>query len=208
MKKYFLLIVFYFLIGIAANLSAQNLSFNIGSYFPNDEYFKDDYKSHIGLAIGSTVGIPLSNNFSIYGKVTYFFISGTPLIQEITYTSAGEIKKRSYRDGTASFKEFIFNLGIQYHIFSYRKINFLINSGLVYGTDIEDRKSSDGKLTYHEEGIKLLGLFGGISAERQIGKSNLSILSELQYDYSLLENIGDYGGIVFSFGIKYYFRTP
>ncbi|MCD6375798.1 MAG: hypothetical protein J7L94_09750 [Caldisericaceae bacterium] len=205
MKKIFFLMVLY-LIFFAAKLPAQNISLNIGSYFPKDEDFKETYKSHFGIALGSTIGFPILDNFEIYGKATYFSISGIPLVYVYTFSSTGVTEEKSYRDGKATFKQLIFNLGIQYHIFYYRKINFLINSGLVYATNNEDQKSSDGTISYHSEGAVILGFFGGINAERQIGKSNFSVLSELQYDYSLIQSIGDYGGVSLSVGLKYYFK--
>jgi hypothetical protein len=85
------------------------------------------------------------------------------------------------------------------------KYTLEVNGGTTITTFHEDQESP-GAISSTSEWAGLLGCFGGLSFKRNFENSPFSAFAETQYDYSSSPFIGNYGGINFTLGIRYYFK--
>jgi hypothetical protein len=185
------------------------VSANLGGFVALREDFSKVYDSNLGFAFGGGLGLPLSSRMYLYGKATYFFKTGVPVIYTYTYQDGNLVSITERRDGTASFKQWIINGGLQYNVFLSEDYTFPINGGITYTRISEEQRSSSGSLSSSIDGTGILGLFGGVGVERNFQDSPFSVFAETQYNYSrrdILTAVGNYGGWNLTLGVRYYFK--
>jgi hypothetical protein len=158
---------------------------------------------------GAGFGLPISTRAYLYGKATYFAKNGVPVIYTYNYQNGNLVSITETKDGTASFKEWIINAGIQYNMFLSDDFTFSINGGIVYALLSEERRSSSGAASLNISAVGVLGFFGGMALEKNFHGSPFSVYVEPQYNYSrrhIVGVLGDYGGLNLDLGIRYYFQ--
>jgi len=195
------------------NLESAFVSANIGGFITAHDGFEDTYNSKFGFAPGVSLGLPLSPHLYLYGKATYFAKTGVPLITTYSIDTAGNVTVISQRkDGTAKFREWIFNAGLLYDIILSQKYKLGISAGATITSLYEHdeyhgitSELSSSTLT----GVGLLGYFCGLSLERNFGDGPFSAFAEVQYNYSrpiISSFIGNYGGTNLTLGVRWYFK--
>jgi len=189
-----------------AKLKSAFVSANLGGFITARDGFEKVYDSKFGLVPGVSLGLPLSSRMYLYGKATYFAKNGVPVVTTISFDSTGTVSKISERkDGTAKFRQWIFNAGLYYNIFLSKEYTLGVNGGATITTFHEDQESSGG-ISSRSDGVGFLGCFGGLSLERNFENSPFSVFAETQYNYSSTPFIGNYGGVNLTLGVRYYFK--
>ncbi len=185
------------------------VSINTGGFFSAHEDFAKIYNSNFGLTLGTGLGFPVYNRIYLLGKATYFSKTGTPIVDTYNIDSNGKLTKNSeIRDGTASFKQWIIDGGLQYSFILTQDYAIGINGGIMFSIIREHQSSLNGTLSSAIEGSGIFGYFAGISLERHFTESPFSIFGEAQYNFSrsdILNLIGSYGGTNITIGLRYYF---
>ncbi len=186
------------------NLSGQTfnkkkgfIAFHFGKYGVLSESFTQYYGSRFGYYLGGSIGLPLSNKVSFFGKASYFQKEGIPIY-----------KLTGLREGSAILKEGIIELGIQIKSSVSNYINFIIISGITMAVIDEERFSPTHQFTYETEGNGNFGILLGGALEISLGESPFSIVNEVNYIYSwnpLLEYEKTYQALNFTTGIRFYF---
>ena len=190
-------------------LRSAFVSANLGGFVALREGFSKVYDSNIGFAFGAGLGLPLSTRMYLYGKATYFSKTGVPVIYTYTYQNGNLVSVTETRDGTASFKQWIINGGLQYNVFLSEEYALPINGGVTYTRISEEQRSSSGSVSSSTDGTGILGFFAGVGLERNFQDSPFSLFSEIQYNYSrrdILTQVGNYGGWNLTLGFRYYFE--
>ena len=217
MKKTSLLILLFLLLNSNSQLFSQTtepksafVSINTGGFITAHQDFTKVYSSSFGLTYGAGVGLPLSSRMHLYGKATYFSKTGVPVLYSNTYDSTGAIiKSTETKDGTATFKQWIVNGGLQYDFPLSEDFTVAINGGATYSSIKENRSSLNGTVNGGINGSGILGYFGGLSLEKSFPDSPFAVFAESQYNFSrndILNFIGNYGGTNLTVGIRYYFK--
>jgi hypothetical protein len=189
-------------------LRSPFISGNIGVFITAVDSFDKVYDSHAGFAFGGGVGLPISTRTYLYGKMTRFTKSGVPVIYTYHFQGGALIDVTESREGVATFKQWIFNLGLQYNLFLSEEFTLGIIGGGTYGRVSEEQRRANGSIVFGIEGATLFGFFGGIAMERNFRQSPVSVFLESQYNYSrrdLVNFLGNYGGTNLTLGIRYYF---
>jgi hypothetical protein len=192
-----------------AELRSAFVSANVGVFVTANANFSKVYDSKAGFVFGGGIGLPLSTRAYLYGKVTYFSKSGVPVIYTYTYQNGNLVSITETKGGTATFKQWIFNGGIQYNIFLSEDFTLGITGGIAYSRFSEEQRSPASSLTSTIDGTGVFGFFGGIGIEKNFQGSPFSVFAEAQYNYSrrdLVGVVGDYGGLNLDLGIRYYFK--
>jgi len=182
------------------------ISVNIGGFITAYEDFSKVYDSNIGFAFGAGLGLPLTNKLYIYGKATYFAKKGVPVVSTYNYQNGILVNIVETRDGSASYKQWIYNGGLQYNFTLSDEYNLEINSGVTYTSIIEEKKSSNVSSFLNSSGV--LGLFCGVGIEKKFQESPFAVFTELQYNYSrkdIIVAVGNYSGINMTLGLRYFF---
>lgn len=161
------------------------ISASLGGFITERENFSKVYYSNLGLVFGAGLGLPLSNRMYLYGKVTYFSKTGVPVIYTYNYDQSGSlVSVKETEDGTAEYKQWIINGGLQYNVTLSEDFALDINSGITYTWLSEHQQSSNGSVGSSVEGTGVLGFFGGIAIEKNFRESPFSTFAETQYNYS------------------------
>lgn len=211
MKRLFLAFIIY-----AFNINAQLaelksvfVSANFGIYSIAQNQFEREFNSSIGFAPAITLGLPLSTSTYLFGKATYFFKNGVPLIGIYEIQNGHSVLVSEIADGTARFRELIINAGFLANIFLSLDYTLGIDGGLAFVNQTEERKSTDGRLNDKASIKGFMGLFSGLILERNFGKFPLSLVAEVQYNLSfggVLSLIPNDGGLHTTLGLRYYFK--
>lgn len=158
------------------------------------------------------MGLPLSSGLYLYGKGTYFIKNGVPTITLYSIDSSGVVTILSRtKQGTAEFRQWIFNLGVLYDLSLSDSYLLGLSAGITLAAIHESITYKDftGSMTTSTaSGIGQLGYFAGMSVERGFEKTPLSILAEAHYNISrseVLTLVGNYGGASVALGVRYYF---
>ena len=187
-------------------LESAFVSANLGGFITARDGFENVYDSKFGVVPGVSLGLPLSSRMYLYGKATYFAKNGIPVVTTISFDSTGAVSTVSERkDGTAIFRQWIFNAGLYHNMFLSKEYTLGVNGGATITTFHEDQKSSGG-ISSASDGVGFLGYFAGLSLERNFENSPFSVFAETQYNYSSTPFIGNYGGVNLTLGVRYYFK--
>jgi hypothetical protein len=202
------LTIFLTATALSQDLRSVFISANTGIFLTAHENFSKVYDSNTGIVFGGTLGLPLSTRTYLYGKATYFSKRGVPVIATFAIQNGTPILISETRSGTATFRQWIFDAGLQYNLFLTEMFTIGFNGGLAYSTLSEEQRSADGSFSSSTSGIGSFGFFAGAALEKNFRGVPLSIVLEPQYNYSrrdLVGIIGDYGGLNISLGIRFYF---
>ena len=185
------------------------ISANFGGFLTSNRDFSKVYDSNLGLAFGASLGLPLSAQSYLYGKVTYFSKTGVPVLYTYHVQNGTLVSTTEWRTGTARFKQWIVNFGSQYNVFLSENVLLGINGGFTYSSISDDQSNPDGSEGASAHGNGLLGLFVGAGLEKRFAGSPISAFAEGQYNYGwpvISATVGNYGGLNLTVGIRYYFR--
>ena len=187
-----------------SNISSQThnkkkgfIALHFGRYGVLSESFTNYYGSRFGYYYGGSIGLPVSNKISVFGKASYFQKEGVPI-----YEPTG------LREGSAILKEGIIEFGIQIKSYETESIHFIIISGITLAVIDEERFSPTHNFTYETEGNGNFGILLGGALEISLGKSPFSIVNQVNYIYSwkpLLEYESTYQALNFTTGLRLYF---
>ncbi len=211
MKKLIFFFLYFsgFLYAQETNLKSPFVSANFGAFVIAKDQFEKEYNSKTGPSLGISGGVPLSERMYIFGKVSYFFKNGAPVIYTYSFQNGKPVLVSESKDGTAKFHEWIINAGLLYNIFLSKDYTLGIKSGATFVILFEERKRSNGSFYSTSEGKGLLGFFTGINVERNFDNSQFSIVGDVQYNFSnkdISSFVGNYGGLNIMLGLKYYFK--
>ena len=204
------------LILVCGKISAQPgepqspfISAHLGGFLTSHDNFDETYGSKFGFAYGGGFGLDLSSRMYLIGKATYFTKRGTIDIFRYEYHNDSGLTITKIGEGAASYKQWIFNLGLLYNFFLSEDYTLGLDAGLTYTVIHEEYSNTEGKVTSNMDGHGLLGGFGGLVIERNFQGSPFSIFFETQVNISrndVQSLIGNYGGENFSLGVRYYFK--
>jgi hypothetical protein len=184
------------------------VSVHTGIFNITRDNFDKVYDSNLGFVYGFGAGLPLTPRLYLFGKVTIFSKTGTPIL--ITYSMpAGTFITSKLYGGTAKYTEWISNFGFMYNFFLSPDISLGLNTGFMYINYTEDQTDSDGKNIASEKGSGVIGFFGGACLEKYFNHSPFSAFFEIQFNSSLDEIIkftGNSGGININVGARLYFK--
>ncbi len=180
---------------------------HFGSFISGRDNFGKVYDSNIGFAFGGGIGLSLSSQIYLYGKATHFSKTGVPIISTYNYEGGRLVSITETREGTAKFKEWIFNGGLQYNLFPSEEFTVGVMGGITYSKIFEEQRASISSVSSSFEGAGIIGMFVGVGLERNFPTSPLTGFIEAQYNYSFLRffGLGEYGGLNLSLGIRYHF---
>lgn len=215
MKKFHLLILLILmLIGVSANSQTTQprlffISAQTGGYYITNDNFSDTYGSNLGIIYSLDFGVTLTNQVFLYSKVSYFSKNGVP--EKILYNidSTGQTSTTITKEGTAKYKEWIINAGVQYNLNLSDVLLLCMNGGLTYLKVNEVQRYNDNVSLVNLDRSGLFGFFIGAGLEKHFGESPFCALLECQYNFSLFGILGlskGYGGTNLSLGIRFYFK--
>jgi hypothetical protein len=191
------------------NLKSPFVSVHTGVFLTSIDNFDKTYDSQLGLVYGLGVGLPLSTRSYLYGKVTLFSKSGTPVIQTYNFVNGTPVLVSETREGTASFTQWIINGGFLYNFFLSPDWTLGLNGGITYSIVSEEQKNNNGAVSLSVDGSGVFGFFVGAVLEKNFDQSPISIFFEPQFNFmrsDVLSNVGNYGGLNLNLGIRYYFK--
>lgn len=178
---------------------------SLGGYGNSSNRLQPRYVPSIVLSAG--FGLPLISNVYLYTKLSY--ISRTNYTAEENYnfvqpdlTTINELVRAD-----ASFSQLLFNGGLQYNIYITDDITLGINSGLTYVLVNNQASLPNGTVLQQLNNIGVFGVFGGVSLEKNIEDSNVTLFGEAQYNYAKKNMIyfrDKFSGINFTVGARYY----
>ena len=213
MKSYLNFVIVILLI-TTKGLYAQNdkkrdafVSTNSGIYAPSRSDFKTIYDSRFTFNNGLSAGVPFTNSdIFLYGKAMFFRCEGVPIIYHYE-SNNGVSNTYTTREGNIIYKQFLFNLGVQYN-YSIKELNKIITNGgisIVNATETTNNTSADSE----SKAKGVAGYFIGLGYERNFKNIPLSTFGEIQYNFNrLIFKALDlsYGGANINVGIRYYFK--
>lgn len=112
-------LLIYFLVGtiFVSGLFAQNkepkspfVSASVGFYRIDVSNFSKIYNSNSGFTPSLTLGLPVFSDLFMFGKVTYFYKEGIPIVNHYSWNN-GSFTEYQTQDGKVTFKEFIIDGG-------------------------------------------------------------------------------------------------
>lgn len=210
--KHILLLSLIFISSIYAqqtNFKSAFISANLGIYDVAQSQFDQVYNSNIGFMPGISLGLPISTRTYVYCKASYFSKEGVPVIYSYELQNGNFVLSSESREGTAKFREWLFNAGLLYNIFLSEEYTLGVNGGIVLASIYEDKEVPTDSYPLTSSGGGLLGVFGGVSLERNFDNSPFSIIGEIQYDFSrsdILSAAGNNGGLNVNIGGRFYFH--
>lgn len=190
------------------NSKSVFISANLGVYIVAQDQFDRVYDSNMGFMPSVEVGLPVSTRTYLYGKISYFLKRGVPIFYQYELQNGNFVLVSETKDGSASFKEWIFNAGLLYNIFLTEEYTLGINGGLTFVSLSEERNSTVFNSVKYSGG-GLLGFFGGLMVERNFNGSPFSLTCEIAYNLSrgdIKTFVGNYGGFNTNLGVRYYFK--
>ncbi len=168
---------------------------------------EDTYDSKAGFVYGIGAGLPVSGRTYIYGKATWFSLSGTPVVENWGYRDDEWTLLESHREGKAEYSQWLINAGMLVNLYRTENWAVGINGGLSWSS-IEEKKSSvDGNITSGFEGSGVIGTFAGLTVERNIFDNRFTVFAEPQYNFTfetISGFVGNYGGLNMNIGIRFY----
>lgn len=183
------------------------ISINTGVYLPSRTDFKKIYDSRFTFNNGLSLGVPVTNSdIYLYGKAMFFKCEGVPIIYHYE-SKDGVSYTYTTREGNIIYKQFLFNLGIQYN-YSITELNkFIANGGvsIVNATESTINTSADSK----SEAKGFAGYFIGIGYEKDFNNIPISVFWEMQYNFNrfVFKALDlSYGGANINIGFKFYFK--
>lgn len=200
--------------GITLGINAQEdkkrdafVSINSGIYLPSRSDFKTIYNSRFTFNNGLNVGVPITNSdIYLYGKAMFFRCEGVPIIYH--YESNNGISQTyTTREGNIIYKQFLFNIGIQYN-YSIKDLNKIITNGgisIINATETTNNTNADSE----SKAKGFAGYFIGLGYERNFENIPLSVFSEIQYNFNrpVFKALDlSYGGANVNAGIRFYFK--
>ena len=200
MKKIFLILLLFFVVDVSGQTLEHKrgfVSLHYGRYGVLSKNFTKYYETRFGYYFGGSLGIPLTEKVSLFGKLSYFQKEGIPI-----YEPTG------LREGSAILKEGLINAGIQIKFYRSKIIDFIFSSGLTFALIDEERFAPTGAFTYETEGNGDLGIFIGGAIEINLGKSPFALVNEINYIYSwnpVLEYEKSYQALNYSASLRFYF---
>ncbi len=216
MKNKFVIVPVIFILINVSVFSQSNysksfiISLNSGGFLISRKNFSETYNSKLGPTFGFGLGATLSDKINLFGKATYFSKNGIPSISILNTDNTGHstiVTQKS--DGTASFKEWLINVGLQYNLNLSKGLLLGMNGGLtfVYAKEVHNDKTGKNILNSNASG--LWGFFMGAGMEKRFGKSPFSLFMECQYNFNLydfFELYTGFGGVNISIGSRVYIR--
>ena len=183
------------------------VSINSGIYIPSRTDFKTIYDSRFTFNNGLSVGVPFTNSdIYFYGKAMFFRCKGVPIIYHYE-SNNGVSYTYTTREGNILYKQFLFNLGVQYN-FSIKELNKIITNGGI--SIVNASETTNNTSGYSESKAKgFAGYFVGLGYERNFENIPIIVFSEIQYNFNrLIFKTLDlsYGGANINVGIRFYFK--
>lgn len=209
LQLFFYLVAIFFCSSFPQEKQPKSTFFStsLGFYRIDDNNFSKVYGSNSGLTPSITLGLPIFSDVYMFGKVTYFYKEGVPIINHYSWEN-GSLREYQTQNGEISFKEFIIDGGFFLKIFLSPEYAIDLMGGIVYFNISEKGKTSDNvHISNSPEGI--FGPFLGVGVERNFGKSPFSLSAELQYGLSFPQFFHldrGYGGISGTMGLRFYFK--
>ena len=198
------------------NLKSAFVTANLGVYDVAQSQFDQVYNSNIGFLPGISLGLPISTRTYFYCKASYFSKDGVPEAYELELQNGKSVIVSEGREGTAKFREWLFNAGLLYNIFLSEEYTLGINGGISFVNFYEEKEGPAGSYSVISTGGGFLGFFGGVSLERNFDSSPFSIVGEVQYNLSrgdiqsfvgaLQSFTSNYGGLDINLGGRFYFN--
>jgi hypothetical protein len=193
------------------DIKSAFVSFIGGGTITELQDFDKVYDSKYGISYGLGLGLPLSTKLFIYGKATYFSKSGVPVVYTLNYDppSHSWIKSNERKDGTASYKQWFFNAGLVYKFELSEEYNISVVGGATITKINEVKNNLNGTVSSNAVGLGFLGYFGGVGVEKRFLDTPLSIVAEMQQNFSrksILNLHGNYGATNLNLGLRYYFN--
>lgn len=176
-----------------------------GGMFKSDIDFNDTYDSDWGLNLGGGIGIPLPKKFYIIGKVRYFAKYGVPSISHYELVNGSWVVTSKTKDGSADFKQWFINGGIQYNISLNENSQLGFNAGISYTKITEKISSQSYSSNINMDGT--LGYFVGLEYEYKFTETPFAVCADADYIFTrkTVENfLGNLGGLSSTLGFKYY----
>jgi hypothetical protein len=159
------------------------------------------------VVLSAGFGLPIIDRVYLYTKLSY--ISRTNYTAEENYsfiqpdlTTINELVLAN-----ASFSQLLFNGGLQYNIYITDDITLGLNSGLTYVLVNHKASLPNGAVLQQIDDIGVFGVFGGVSLEKYVEDSNVSIFGEAQYNYvkkNMIYFRDKFSGMNFTVGARYY----
>lgn len=210
-KKLLLIAVLFFASGTVFAQGAQFGSIFIaggaGGFLSTHSNFSEVYKSSFGKDYFGQLGVSMTDNIYLTGKLTYFHKTGVPVFQTINFINN---TTTSSNGGSADFKEWIINAGMIYNFPLFAGFEASVNGGLFYAIVREIQNSSDGSPLFNLS-TKSVGLYLGGGMEYHIPIIPVSVFFETQYNLaSQFNQVGsstDYGGLNLNIGARFFINT-
>lgn len=214
MKDKIIFSIILFLI-IPASMAAQkkerqkiSVSVHSGVYVLANDHFKEVYNSRAAFINGVSLGVPFTNiGLAFYAKGMYFQRKGTPIIDHYEIREDGTSHSYTTREGDAAYREFLFNLGIQYS-FSFKELNKVFANGGVSFIAAKESVTNTAEMNSSTHTKGYAGCFLGLGYERLFKNVPISVFGEAQYDFDRMVFNAlslSYGGANINLGCRFYF---
>lgn len=161
-------------------------SANLGGIAVFTKGFEETYDSRYGIVYGGSIGLPISLKIHLYGKVLYFTKEGVPTFNKLQFIDNQPVYVKT-KAGSANLNQWLINFGLMYSIQIHNDYSLGFGAGLNNNITSETRKDAEGFNKYSVEKESFWGLWGGVSIDRKIEKSPISIFFEAQYNKTLFD---------------------
>ncbi len=108
-----------------AETKSAYVSLHGGLIYVSSDSFSKVYNSRFGFIFGGGIGLPISTRLSLYAKAALFRKSGVPVIYNYKFENNNWILESETKDGSAEFRQWLFNFGLQRTDAAKKCFNFL-----------------------------------------------------------------------------------
>ncbi len=191
-----------------AETKSAYVSLHGGLIYVSSDSFSKVYNSRFGFIFGGGIGLPISTRLSLYAKAALFRKSGVPVIYNYKFENNNWILESETKDGSAEFRQWLFNFGLQYNFISNKDYSLGVSGGVNYNLISEEKVSLGGLVGFSQNKSSFGGYFAGISFEEKIQCTPVATFLEVQYNHVLFDYFSfnpNKENIILNLGLRYYF---
>lgn len=185
------------------------LSAHLGAFISSRSDFASTYNSNTGLAFGVGAGLPFTSQLYLCARATYFSKSGTPWWYTYSFQNGTTTLVSKVRDGSAEFKQWIFNAGLRYNFPILTTYQLGVGAGVTVTMFSESDRSANGLGSSENSGEGALGYYGELDIQRRLRNTPLVVFGDVRYNLTrqtVLAAVGNYGGVDLSIGVRCIFQ--